>query len=98
MVVAINAKQFYGQKIFMNFQGSIKEFKNIDSTLKDAEEPEPPKPDPVMENIQQKTNVEDLGEEDMGLSKMFGQGFSVRGGKVKPKNDKLRKFVSLNLK
>lgn len=62
-----------------------------------------PQPDPAMVEAQyKKTTLKDLGElsqddEDMGVSKLSGQGFRVYGGQVKPKNQKLRKFISLKL-
>lgn len=83
MVLSISSKQFHG-KIFNS--------RNIKINKSDIQVPS--QPDPIMENIQKDTTVEDLGEEQT----ITGQGFVVRGGKSKPKNNKLRKFVSLNLK
>ncbi|MFO0414309.1 MAG: hypothetical protein ACK50E_01545 [Bacteroidota bacterium] len=55
-----------------------------------------PKPDPVMTNVQEDTNVEDLGS----TNNLEGSGFKVNGGSMgsKNKNAKLRKFISLNIK
>ena len=47
-------------------------------------------PDPALKKITEDTSVEDLGT-------LSGEGFSVKGGRMKSKNDKLRKFISLKL-
>lgn len=57
--------------------------------------------DPVMSNVLEQTSVEEL--EGQGFAVKTGQGFSVKtgvkGGNVgQPKNEKLRKFVSLKIK
>jgi len=64
-------------------------------------EPEPeqeqePEPEPIMSNIQQDTQLSSLQNNDMS-----GAGFKVYGGSMqtgRSNNDKLRKFVSLNLR
>lgn len=48
------------------------------------------KPDPALKKITEDTSVEDLGT-------FSGEGFAVKGGAMKSKNDKLRKFISLKL-
>jgi len=50
----------------------------------------------VMTNVQEDTNVEDLGS----TNNLEGSGFKVNGGSMgsKNKNAKLRKFISLNIK
>ena len=85
MVLSISSKQFHG-KIFNSRNNKV------DKSVNEFQAP--PQPDPIMENIQKDTTVEDLGEEQT----ITGNGFVVKGGKSKPKNNKLRKFVSLNLK
>lgn len=47
-------------------------------------------PDPALTKITEDTSVDDLGT-------FSGEGFSVKGGRMKPKNEKLRKFISLKL-
>lgn len=47
-------------------------------------------PDPALKKITEDTSVEDLGT-------LSGEGFSVKGGRMKSNNDKLRKFISLKL-
>ncbi len=87
MVFAISTKQFHGK-----YYSPMRVL--ADKSLV-GELPLPPEPDPIMQNIQKDTTVGDLGEEK---AQLYGSGFVVRGGKSQPKNNKLRKFVSLNLK
>ena len=47
-------------------------------------------PDPALTKISEDTSVDDLGT-------LSGEGFSVKGGKMKSNNEKLRKFISLKL-
>ncbi len=58
---------------------------------------EPPPPDPIMINAQEPTTIEDLQGD---TKKMTGEGFRYNsGGSLsKPKNENLRKFVSLKIK
>lgn len=88
MVLIINSKQFRSGKFYLP----------RNQTIPKKEVLAAPKPDPIMQNIQQDTNVSDLGEANNTLE---GSGFKVYGGGMKtskPKNAKLRKFISLNIK
>ena len=88
MVLILNARQFHTGKWYL---------RNV-QTIPKNEVLENPSPDPIMKNIQQDTNVSDLGEANNTLE---GAGFKVYGGgskASKPKNAKLRKFISLNIK
>ena len=88
MVFSISTRDFHGKFI-----------QPSDVLIADRSEDKiQPQPDPIMENIQKDTSVQDLGEEENNTRKITGEGFVVRGGKLKPQNNKLRKFVSLNLK
>lgn len=90
MVLIVNPKKFYSSRYV------VSDFAPITKINIAPEEPIVPQPDPIMEKIQQDTSVEDLGvlKDDMKLS---GSGFKVQGGSMNPKNERLRKFISLKL-
>jgi hypothetical protein len=86
MVLILGTKQFYNKMVMPKADRFI---------TKDAQ-PMQPQPDPAMTNVQEDTNVEDLG----AVNNLEGSGFKVNGGSIKSKqkNAKLRKFISLNIK
>ncbi len=104
MVFFFNPKQFHPLGLYtpQKFMAQLVEEQAVNK--EDIQE-NPPDPDPAMvESLTKTTTLKDLGEstgeeenEDMGIGKLYGQGFRVYGGKVKPKNEKLRKFISLKL-
>ena len=97
MVFIAHSKHYYGSKVIFNKPNSFFSDSSDQSQLQPI--------DPAMTNIQKDATVKDLEGEyanDIGdLGNLTGQGFKVHGGRLKhthPKNEKLRKFVSLNLK
>lgn len=97
MVLIVNPKRFYSSKYVLSELATVGK---IDIA---PEEPVQPQPDPIMENIQKDTAVQDLGMlKDDGMSGsgfkvQGGSGFKVQGGKMQPQNERLRKFISLKL-
>lgn len=103
MVFFVDPKQFHPAKLFYpkRFIVEIAEEQNLNEP--DIQEVAS-QPDPAMiEAFEKKTSVKELGEpigdeEDMGVGKLYGQGFRVHGaGMRNSKNEKLRKFISLKL-
>lgn len=102
MVFFVDPKQFHPAKLFYpkRFIVEIAEEQNLNEP--DIQEVAQ-QPDPAMvESFEKKTSVRELGEaideEDMGVGKLYGQGFRVAGAGMKnSKNEKLRKFISLKL-
>lgn len=84
MVFMLGTKRYHPSKYVLTK-------KNINYKLQsDIPDSTEQSPDTVMTKVTQNTTVEDLE----------GGGFMVKGGKMKsqPKNEKLRKFVNLQIK
>lgn len=89
MVLIVQTNGFVNPKIaFMN--------SSAPKAMILSQEPPQQDPDPVLQKIQQPTSVEDLGDKPSN-SEISGQGFLVKGAGSRPKNDRLRKFISLKL-
>ena len=93
MVFSVNPRQFnrkmvaFPQKFLLNMKQ--------EQSLNESQIMNTPKPqDPVVEQMAHDTTPDELGES----KPMVGEGFRVRGGRVRrSNNDKLRKFISLKL-
>jgi hypothetical protein len=81
-----------GRKVFLskNTFGKTEKKQIQKQTEIQPDEIRTTQPDPALTKITEDTSVEDLGT-------LSGEGFSVKGGRMKSKNDKLRKFISLKL-
>lgn len=87
MVLIIQPKRYYSSKVISaNFATPIKMIDPMNAEI----EPSPLQPDPIMNNIQKDTTVQDLG-----TTKLTGEGFKVYGGGNR--NNKLRKFINLKI-
>lgn len=102
MVFFFSPKQFHPRGLYtpQRFMAQLVQEQSLNQ--EDIQET-PPDPDPAMvDAFTKSTSLKDLGDntkgdEDMGISKLSGQGFRVYGGQAKPTNQKLRKFISLKL-
>lgn len=90
VLIALSGQRFNLGKNALKRIGQTK-IPVVESVAQEEEITRTTEPDPAMTNITKDTTVDDLGV-------YSGQGFSVKGGSMKPANEKLRKFISLKIK